>query len=272
MTKKIDFHIHTVSSIKDSDFSFSLDWLRKYVENTELDSIAITNHDLFDRDNFDIITQALTDVKVYPGIELTLDIGHVNIVFPTDCVDELSLFSDWLSQVHQTQTDSISSVQLREQLPCWHKGIYIYELGKSKGVEKIPDILSEAVSVGGVSNQLRFNIAHGTPSSLVPCLFSDAHATDDDSNNRNDINKLQNKQTYIQVDTCEFEDIKRCLQDRSKVSINKNYLQDVVNVGGVNISSGLNLVVGKRGTGKTYFLNKIKEEYKKLLLFFYLLS
>ncbi|WP_449455890.1 hypothetical protein [Streptococcus suis] len=261
MTKKIDFHIHTVSSIKDSDFSFSLDWLRRYVENTELDSIAITNHDLFDRDNFDIITQTLTDVKVYPGIELTLDIGHVNIVFPTDCVDELSLFSNWLSQVHQTQTDSITSMQLCEQLPCWNKGIYIYELGKSKGVKKIPDILSEAVSVGGVPNQLRFNIAHGNPSSLVPCLFSDAHATDDDSDNRNDINKLRNKQTYIQVDTCEFEDIKRCLQDRSKVSINKDYLQDVVNVGGVNISSGLNLVVGKRGTGKTYFLNKIKEEY-----------
>lgn len=136
MTKKIDFHIHTVSSIKDSDFSFSLDWLRKYVENTELDSIAITNHDLFDRDNFDIITQALTDVKVYPGIELTLDIGHVNIVFPTDCVDELSLFSDWLSQVHQTQTDSISSVQLREQYLAGIKEFIYMNLGRVKEWKK----------------------------------------------------------------------------------------------------------------------------------------
>ena len=42
MTKKIDFHIHTVSSIKDSDFTFSLDWLKSYVEATELDAIAIT--------------------------------------------------------------------------------------------------------------------------------------------------------------------------------------------------------------------------------------
>ena len=36
-------------------------------------------------------------------------------------------------------------------------------------------------------------------------------------------------------------------------------MQYIVNIDGVNISSGLNLVVGKRGTGKTHFLNRIKE-------------
>ena len=28
MTKKIDFHIHTISSIKDAEFEFSLEWLK----------------------------------------------------------------------------------------------------------------------------------------------------------------------------------------------------------------------------------------------------
>lgn len=259
MTKKIDFHIHTVSSIKDSDFTFSLDWLRSYVETTELDAIAITNHDLFDESNFKEISEALPNIKVYPGIELTLDIGHVNIVFPYDCVDNLSLFSQWLSEIHQNQTNSITCQELCEKLPCWNKGIYIFELGKSKGVKEIPDIFKEVVCVGGVSNQLRFNIAKNNPDSIVPCLFSDAHATDQDSNNRNDILKLQNKQTYLQIDSCEFEDIKRCLRDRSKISITKENLKGAINIDGVNISSGLNLVVGKRGTGKTHFLNRIKE-------------
>ena len=63
----------------------------------------------------------------------------------------------------------------------------------------------------------------------------------------------------MQIDSCEFEDIKRCLQDKSKISISKENLKDVVNIDGINISSGLNLVVGKRGTGKTHFLNRIKE-------------
>ncbi|HEL1669113.1 TPA: hypothetical protein U0949_001037 [Streptococcus suis 2651] len=259
MVKRIDFHIHTVPSIKDSDFNFSIEWLKAYVDKTKLDAIAITNHDLFDKNNFEEISEYLPNVKVYPGIELALDIGHVNIVFPCDCIDVLSQFSEWLSNIHQTQSDSITSEQLREQLPCWDQGIYIFELGKSKGVKEIPNIFSNLVCVGGVPNQLRFNIAKNNPESLVPCLFSDAHATNQDSDNRNDIAKLQNKQTYLQIDSCEFEDIKKCLRDKSKVSINKENLKDVVDIDCVNISSGLNLVVGKRGTGKTYFLNKIKE-------------
>lgn len=263
MTKKIDFHIHTVSSIKDSDFTFSLEWLRNYVEKTKLDAIAITNHDLFDRGNFDEITSALSSIKVYPGIELALNIGHVNIVFPTDCVDELSDFSNWLSNIHQTQTDSITCEQLFDKLACWKRGIYIFELGKSNGVKEIPDNFKEVTYVGGVPNQLKFNIAQNNSDGLIPCLFSDAHATDNDTNNRNDIEKLKNKQTYLQIDSCEFEDIKRCLCDRSKISVNKDNLKNVVSINGVNISSGLNLVVGKRGTGKTHFLSKIKEEYSE---------
>ncbi|HFI0592769.1 TPA: hypothetical protein ACGO2M_000565 [Streptococcus suis] len=259
MVKRIDFHIHTVPSIKDSDFNFSIEWLKAYVDKTKLDAIAITNHDLFDKNNFEEISEYLPNVKVYPGIELALDIGHVNIVFPCDCIDVLSQFSEWLSNIHQTQSDSITSEQLREQLPCWDQGIYIFELGKSKGVKEIPNIFSNLVCVGGVPNQLRFNIAKNNPESLVPCLFSDAHATNQDSDNRNDIAKLQNKQTYLQIDSCEFEDIKKCLRDKSKVSINKENLKDVVDIDNVKISSGLNLVVGKRGTGKTHFLNKIKE-------------
>lgn len=37
MVKKIDFHIHTVSSIKDSGFKFSMDWLSRYVSLTDVD-------------------------------------------------------------------------------------------------------------------------------------------------------------------------------------------------------------------------------------------
>ena len=50
MVKKIDFHIHTVPSIKDSEFTYSSEWLINYVNEASLDAIAITNHDLFDKD------------------------------------------------------------------------------------------------------------------------------------------------------------------------------------------------------------------------------
>lgn len=132
MVQKIDFHLHTIASIKDSEFIFSLDWLRNYVEEMELDAIAITNHDLFDKENFEEITVALDKVKVYPGIELTLDVGHVNIIFPIDCIDELLTFSDWLSQIHQTQSDSITCEQYVTNYLVGKKVFTYLNLGRAK--------------------------------------------------------------------------------------------------------------------------------------------
>lgn len=55
------------------------------------------------------------------------------------------------------------------------------------------------------------------------------------------------------MDTCNFSEIKNCISDKTKVSITKDNLQDVIEIDGYKLSTGLNLVVGKRGTGKTYF-------------------
>ncbi|MCW6659834.1 hypothetical protein NHG25_05005 [Aerococcaceae bacterium NML191292] len=260
--KKIDFHIHTVSSIKDSNFEFSMDWLKEYVEQAELDAIAITNHDLFDIDNFNDITRALSPVVVYPGIELALDIGHVNIVLPTKCTDNLVDFSNWLRKIHTDKNQNITCSQLFEKLTCWKEGIYIFELGKSNGVLEIPSEFDGVTCVGGVSNSLRFNAVFKGEEAIVPVLFSDAHATENDCDlDRFNIDKLKEKTTYIQSDTCDFNDIRACFSDKTKVNINKENLRDVIDIGGNYISTGLNLVVGKRGTGKTHFLENIKDRY-----------
>ncbi|HHK5594705.1 hypothetical protein LGX01_05445 [Streptococcus mutans] len=262
MVKKIDFHIHTIPSIKDSDFTYSSKWLIDYTEAAELDAIAITNHDLFDKTNYEQVKSDIPNVKVFPGMELTLDAGHVNIVFSEEQIDDLEKFSHWLKQKHTNQNGSITCEELCHNLNNWDKGIYIFELGKSNGVTNIPNELNKVTCVGGVRNSLRFQVVQKLENSLSPVLFSDGHATDKDSQpDRNDIDKLKNKNTYIQVDTCNFSDIKNCISDKTKVSITKDNLQDAIEIDGHKLSTGLNLVVGKRGTGKTYFLNKIKEQF-----------
>ena len=77
--KKIDLHIHTVPTISDAHFTFSLAVLREYVNSAELEAIAITNHDMFDLTQFNQITKEL-DCVVFPGIEINLDKGHVLII------------------------------------------------------------------------------------------------------------------------------------------------------------------------------------------------
>lgn len=42
--KKVDLHIHTVATVSDHYFEFSMDTLQSYVECKELDAIAVTNH------------------------------------------------------------------------------------------------------------------------------------------------------------------------------------------------------------------------------------
>ena len=76
--KKIDFHIHTISTDRDADFDFSLESLRMYVEECGLDAIAITNHDVFDTEQFRSIEKEL-DIPVFPGIEVSLNCGHLLI-------------------------------------------------------------------------------------------------------------------------------------------------------------------------------------------------
>jgi predicted metal-dependent phosphoesterase TrpH len=53
--KKIDLHLHTIPTVSDAHFIFSLDKLREYVNSAELNAIAITNHDIFDLVQFNEI-------------------------------------------------------------------------------------------------------------------------------------------------------------------------------------------------------------------------
>ena len=45
--KKIDLHIHTIATEKDSNFIFDMEKMLLYVDISKLDVIAITNHNVF---------------------------------------------------------------------------------------------------------------------------------------------------------------------------------------------------------------------------------
>lgn len=263
MVKKIDFHIHTIPSEKDYKFEFSLEWLKDYVSKANLDAIAITNHDLFNMENFLEIKSSLEKINcvVYPGMELSLEEGHVNIVFDTYDAENLSSFASW---IEHNKTDSKSKITTDEyinNMKNWENGIYIFELGKSNSLN-VPQKLKNVTAVGGVSNQLKFQSVYLKDDVLTPVLFSDAHATKKDpETKRNDINRLKYNNTFLQIDGSSFSEIKNCISDKNKVAVNSDWLRDVMEVNGHRVSMGLNLIVGNRGTGKTYFLNKIKKQY-----------
>lgn len=261
MVKKIDFHIHTVASVKDYKFTYSSRWIQEYVEIANLDAIAITNHDLFDLDNFNKVKEDLPNTTVFPGIELSLEEGHVNVIFPEENIADLVKFSDWLASKNISEKSRITTEEYCYNMNNWENAIYIFELGKSNSLQ-VPNQLKNVCAVGGVMNQLKFQTYYRMENTLTPVLFSDAHADyNDPEDKRRNIELLKNKNTFLQLDNCSFQEIKNCISDRTKVAINSKNLRDIIEIGDHTVSTGLNLIIGKRGTGKTKFLERIKNQF-----------
>ena len=59
--KKFDLHIHTLSTISDVSFTFSMEILEQYVKERKIDAIAITNHNMFDLAQYREIALKLSD-------------------------------------------------------------------------------------------------------------------------------------------------------------------------------------------------------------------
>ena len=85
--KKIDLHIHTVPTVSDHTFVFSIDRLKQYISDNCIDAIAITNHNLFDRMQYESICTAL-DITVFPGIEVDLANGHLLVITNANDLDD----------------------------------------------------------------------------------------------------------------------------------------------------------------------------------------
>ncbi|WP_419154368.1 hypothetical protein [Weissella viridescens] len=266
MVKKIDFHLHTVpssadASIKDERFDYSSEWLREYVSVTNLDAIAITNHNLFDKHNYEEIENEFKDICVFPGMEISLETGHVNLIYSNEpkYVEELDKASVYLESMDRKK--SITVEEFIDIFPNYREAILVFETGKSNSLQK-PEQLIEGVSVAGVQNSLRFQKMWNQSGNIVPVLFSDGHATKNGKDRgRSDIKKLSEKNTYIQCENSDFNSIKKALRKKDNVNIFRDELHDSFEIDGKRVSTGLNLIVGRRGTGKTVFIDKIQEHH-----------
>ena len=94
---KIDFHIHTISTIKDDEFEFDINDLNKYINEMKLDCIAITNHNIFDKKQFQTISSCV-NAKVFPGLEVDIENSHLLIIGDISDADDLEKSSSELEK------------------------------------------------------------------------------------------------------------------------------------------------------------------------------
>ncbi|EJE4690252.1 PHP domain-containing protein [Vibrio parahaemolyticus] len=252
--KKIDLHLHTVHTESDPWFEYSLDSLKKYVEVSKLDCIAITNHNVFDLEQFSEIKREI-DAIVFPGIEIDLDGGHMLLISEGDDLVDFDMRCKEVTKRVNYPHPNISLEEFKEIFPNLKKYILIPHYDKSPKITKyILDKLSDFITAGEVQSPKKFIQQYKEEGSLVPVLFSDLRM-------KLGLTEFESRATYINLESLDFRNLKIALTKKSFVSLSEQEGNDFFNVmdSGIRLSTGLNVILGKRSSGKSYTLEKIKK-------------
>lgn len=255
--RKIDLHIHTVSTISDRPFAFSLDSLKRYVSDARLDAVAITNHDVFDPVQFRNIQQAL-DIPVFPGIEINVEKGHVLVIARPTEVDDFAIKTNVVSQRITKIGDSIAVEELTQIFGNLHNYLVIPHYEKGPPIAGVTlEKLKPFVCAGEVDSAKKFLRILKDSAKLTPVLFSDSRMMEG-------MVHLPTRQTFIDCGELTLDALKTCLQDKAKVALSErdgNNLWQVFDSGQM-LSTGLNVLIGPRSTGKTHMLDEISSAIK----------
>jgi len=247
--------MHTVPTISDAHFDFSLEKLKEYVHSAELDAIAITNHDIFDLNQFHDIDKEL-DCVVFPGIEINLDKGHILLISENENLEEFKIKTQSVTDKIQAVGDSISVNELISIFGDLNNYLLIphYEKRPAISGDTLEDIRT-FISSGEVDSPKKFIRMAKDDTELTPVIFSDVRI-------RKDMNKFPTRQTYIDCGELTLNSLKFSLRDRSKVALSKEEGNSLFQVfdDGQKLSTGLNIVLGARSSGKTVTLNQISKD------------
>ena len=256
--KKIDLHTHTVSTISDHQFTFDLEKLLQYVSFAQIDAIGITNHNLFDIDQYRTIADNLTAL-VIPGIEINVESGHLLVLAdPSDVVD----FDSRCLKVASALSAPSSFLQLhkfKEIFPDLSRYLIIPHYEKKPVVPaEIIESLGDAITAGEVASPKKFEYCKKNQDNLVPVYFTDIRFS-------TTLDSFPIRQTYVNIGDVTFGAIKYALSDKNKVYLTPQghgYFQ--ANNQGLILSTGLNVIIGERSSGKTHTLNQLQSNFDRV--------
>lgn len=261
----IDFHIHTLSTEKDDGFEFSKNILKNYILKNSIDCISITNHNTFNKNQFLEIQSFLKENCVmFPGIEIDFEEGHLLVISDNDNIDLFDSICQKIKTRYEINKNSFNFEELSSLFGSFNEYLIIPHYKKSKknlsysSIEKF----GKNIFCGEVKSPKSFLMTIKDEKALVPVLFSDFRPGSLDSKNKT---RISTTYTYLDCKEADFKNISICLHDRDKVSITKNKEDSKFEIfnNSVTASTGLNVIVGKRSTGKTFLLDRINDSYFK---------
>lgn len=259
--KKFDLHIHTLQTISDHPFTFSFERLKQYVEWAKLDVIAITNHNVFDTDQFRFIQENLSStVTVLPGIEVNVgkNAGHLIVITDNTSVEEFAIKCSIISKEIKSNTDFVTLEKLREVFIDFDRYFLIPHYEKSPQVDRqILDALKQYIFCGEVSSVKKFVYCKKNNNSLTPVYFSDWRPEEE--------SEFPVRSTWIDVEDINVQSLKRAVTDKTKVQLSEEEGHQIFQaLPNVKLSTGLTVIMGGRSSGKSYTLNQLEKNYDNI--------
>ena len=254
--KKVDLHIHTIPTTKDASFTFDMDKIQLYIKTLKLDAIAITNHNLFDRNQFEEIREKL-DITVFAGIEVDLENGHIIVISDGENLDKFDEQCQNLSNLFNDGREYISYDDFISTFSNFEEYLLIPHYKKKPALQQqIIRKFGRNITCGEVDSIKKFCILKKQQEDLVPIFSSDIRI-------KKDLDSFPTRFTFLDINDTSLKSIKYALMDKNKVFLNdnKNDNEFIFSSDGLVASTKLNVIIGKRSSGKTYALNKIKDAF-----------
>jgi len=223
--------------------------------------IAITNHNLFDYSQFQEIKNSLPQIVVLPGIEVDLDNGHILVIANNDdgTLFDFNAKCEEVRNLIKTKDDDISYDTFMRIFGDLSRYLLIPHYEKEPKLHK--DVISKLgrnIIAGEVSSVKKFIYMEKKESELTPVYFSDFRIEKGVTPDRYPVSH-----TFIDIDQVNINSLKLCLMDKTKVSLTSEKGVKLFQIfpNGQMLSTGLNIMFGKRSTGKTYTLNAIASRF-----------
>lgn len=253
--KAIDLHIHTIKTNLDTDFTFDINKLEEYVLSESLECIAVTNHNIFDKTNYELIKETLS-ITVLPGIEVSLEKGHILVIGNVQDVDILDSQSKMMRQYIVDEHSYLTFEQFINIFTNHKEYLLIPHLKKPPLPIDVLNKFGTEIIVGEVSSAKKWFSLKKKNDKLIPVLFSDIRI-------RPELKNYPGTHLYIDCDDFTIGGLKNSLKDKNKISLSKNLDDEEfqINSDGTMASLGLNVLIGKRSTGKTYLLDKLYKSF-----------
>ena len=222
---------------------------------------SITNHNSFDADQFRQISDALKGkALVLPGIEVNIGrtVGHILVVAREDTVSDFATRCAEVERIIDTPTKSISVEEFMRIYGDLSQYLLIPHMDKKPIVDAYTlSMLGDYITCGEVGSIKKFVYYQKDEEMVVPVYFSDYRPSDGSASPVRSI--------YIDTDELSLSAIRFCLQDKAKVSLSEaSGNRCFYAIPGLMLSTGLNVIMGGRSSGKSYTLNRINDAYENV--------